>query len=131
MYTVCIDTHHSLKAVSAFHRKVRVTKDAYPLDTKGLVLRYGTDDCAIVFRGSKSLVNYLLGDAVLNGACKTSTIQKFYRYDLFICLFMICLRRKRILDKFRQDISFWIDLGLVANQLGLCSYFSFTGNCQP
>jgi len=42
--------------------EVRVTKDAYPLDTKGLVLRYGTDDCAIVFRGSKSLVNYLLGD---------------------------------------------------------------------
>jgi len=42
--------------------QVQITRDAYPLDTRGLVVRYGTDDCAIVFRGSKSLVNYLLGD---------------------------------------------------------------------
>ncbi|CAK9025796.1 unnamed protein product [Durusdinium trenchii] len=42
--------------------QVHVTRDAYPLDTRGLVLRYGTDDCAVVFRGSKSVLNYLLAD---------------------------------------------------------------------
>ena len=43
--------------------QVHITKDAYPLDTRGLVTRYGSDDCAVVFRGSKSLVNYLMGDS--------------------------------------------------------------------
>ena len=42
--------------------QVHITKDAYPLDTRGLVLRYA-DDCAIVFRGSQSMQNYLLGAA--------------------------------------------------------------------
>ncbi|CAJ1400601.1 unnamed protein product [Effrenium voratum] len=42
--------------------QVRVTRDALPLDTRGIVTRYAGDDCAIVFRGSKSLLNYLLAD---------------------------------------------------------------------
>ena len=43
--------------------QVRVTRDALPLDTRGIVTRYAGDDCAIVFRGSKSLLNYLLAVA--------------------------------------------------------------------
>lgn len=40
----------------------RVTEKGFPLDTRGLVARYGIRECIIAFRGSKTFMNYLLDD---------------------------------------------------------------------
>lgn len=41
---------------------VHVTQHGFPLETMGMVARYGQDECILGFRGSKTLLNYLLDD---------------------------------------------------------------------
>jgi len=41
---------------------VHVTQHGFPLQTMGMVAQYGRDDCILGFRGSKTLLNYLLDD---------------------------------------------------------------------
>eukprot|EP00931_Biecheleriopsis_adriatica_P044283 TRINITY_DN25315_c0_g1_i1.p1 TRINITY_DN25315_c0_g1~~TRINITY_DN25315_c0_g1_i1.p1 ORF type:complete len:324 (-),score=50.71 TRINITY_DN25315_c0_g1_i1:66-983(-) len=41
---------------------VRVTAEGLPLQTRGVVAEWGSSECLVAFRGSKTLLNYLLDD---------------------------------------------------------------------
>jgi len=70
---------------------VRVTHQGLPLQTLGVVAQYGQDECVLAFRGSKTLLNYLLDDFYFvwtqpyNSTCPECRVHKGF-YDSWLSL---------------------------------------------